>query len=281
MEETDLERQIEEIEALSSIYVDQVNFRQKENGDFVVEIRISEPERNEIIFKTENPPDYPSKSVPYYEICAPFLRGKTRSDLCGKLEEISDSNSGEMLLYLWVEAIREFVNSLSPVNSRTPSPTNNSSTNSPQASEESPLPEIVTSTSVIEDRRSIFQAHLARVNSAKDVKRVLSKLLENKKIVNATHNMFAYRIRCPLKGVLLSDCDDDGENNAGSRLLHLLDMTEAENVVMIVSRWYGGVLLGPDRFKHINNAARHLLEENGLIQKGSQNLNGHRKSSRG
>lgn len=33
------------------------------------------------------------------------------------------------------------------------------------------------------------------------------------------------------------------------------------NVLVVVSRWYGGVLLGPDRFKHINNCARSILVE--------------------
>jgi hypothetical protein len=28
-----------------------------------------------------------------------------------------------------------------------------------------------------------------------------------------------------------------------------------------VSRWYGGIHLGPDRFKHINNCARNVLQD--------------------
>ena len=36
-----------------------------------------------------------------------------------------------------------------------------------------------------------------------------------------------------------------------------------ENVIVVVSRWYGGIHLGPDRFKHINNCTRQILEENG------------------
>jgi hypothetical protein len=31
--------------------------------------------------------------------------------------------------------------------------------------------------------------------------------------------------------------------------------------MVVVSRWYGGILLGPDRFKHINNCARNILVE--------------------
>lgn len=65
----------------------------------------------------------------------------------------------------------------------------------------------------------------------------------------------------------LQDFDDDGESAAGSRLLKLLTIVGAENVIVVVSRWFGGVLLGPSRFTHINNAARAILDEFGYIKK--------------
>ena len=34
----------------------------------------------------------------------------------------------------------------------------------------------------------------------------------------------------------------------------------ANNVLVVVSRWFGGVHLGPARFKYIANTARELLE---------------------
>jgi putative IMPACT (imprinted ancient) family translation regulator len=40
----------------------------------------------------------------------------------------------------------------------------------------------------------------------------------------------------------------------------------AQNVVVIVSRWYGGIHLGSERFKHINNAAQQVLESNNLTK---------------
>ncbi|RHY11448.1 hypothetical protein DYB25_001578 [Aphanomyces astaci] len=36
---------------------------------------------------------------------------------------------------------------------------------------------------------------------------------------------------------------------------------------VVVSRWYGGILLGPDRFKHIANCARQVLETHGFIHR--------------
>jgi hypothetical protein len=115
------------------------------------------------------------------------------------------------------------------------------------------------------DRKSVFVAHLAQVHSVEDVKAVRATLLSDRKIARATHNIMAYRIILN-NGVVLQDCDDDGETQAGSRLLHLLQIVDAQNVVVVVSRWYGGIQLGPDRFKHINNAARSLLETHGYIR---------------
>ncbi|RUS89850.1 hypothetical protein EGW08_002380, partial [Elysia chlorotica] len=114
------------------------------------------------------------------------------------------------------------------------------------------------------DRKSTFQPHLAVVVDKTQVSAVMSKLYENKKIANATHNMLAYRIVPSQGGPVYQGCDDDGETHAGSRMLHLLQVMNADNVLVVVSRWYGGIHLGPDRFKHINNCTRQILEDNGF-----------------
>lgn len=61
--------------------------------------------------------------------------------------------------------------------------------------------------------------------------------------------------------VLKHDNDDDGEDAAGSRLAHLLEMRHEDGIAIVVSRWFGGIHLGPKRFAHINNVARELLVE--------------------
>ena len=59
--------------------------------------------------------------------------------------------------------------------------------------------------------------------------------------------------------ILKHDNDDDGEDAAGSKLAHLLEMRKEEGVLVVVTRWYGGIQLGPKRFHHIINLARELL----------------------
>ncbi len=40
------------------------------------------------------------------------------------------------------------------------------------------------------------------------------------------------------------DCDDDGEKAAGSRLAELLRLMKQDGIAVIVSRYFGGTLLG-------------------------------------
>uniref|UniRef100_A0A673WH00 Impact N-terminal domain-containing protein n=1 Tax=Salmo trutta TaxID=8032 RepID=A0A673WH00_SALTR len=66
-------------------------------------------------------------------------------------------------------------------------------------------------------------------------------------------------IYCEDKQSFLQDREDDGDTTAGGQLLHLLQVLCS----VWLSRWYGGILLGPDRFQHINNSARNILVQEG------------------
>ena len=60
----------------------------------------------------------------------------------------------------------------------------------------------------------------------------MGALLQNRKIGAATHNIMAYRIDVG-NGVWAQDHDEDGESAAGGRLLHLLQMINATDVVVV------------------------------------------------
>ncbi|ORZ05086.1 ribosomal protein S5 domain 2-type protein [Absidia repens] len=127
----------------------------------------------------------------------------------------------------------------------------------------SAVPSIFSSEPLV-DRKSTFVAHVAHVKDAQQVQSVMETLLENKKIAKATHNIMAWRINLPGDRIL-QDNDDDGETAAGGRLMHLLQILDVKDVVVVVSRWYGGIQLGADRFKDINNCARKALEDCGYV----------------
>jgi hypothetical protein len=123
---------------------------------------------------------------------------------------------------------------------------------------------------VITEKKSVFVARAAAVTSVDQAKQYLAHLLvSDKKVAKATHNITAWRVRCE-NGVQFQDCDDDGETAAGGRLLHLLELMGVWNVMVVVTRWYGGVHLGPDRFRIINQTARDAVVKGGFDQTTSK-----------
>ncbi|KAI4242934.1 MAG: hypothetical protein L6R40_003807 [Gallowayella cf. fulva] len=124
----------------------------------------------------------------------------------------------------------------------------------------------------VTEKKSVFLARACAVESTAEAQRAITHLLStDKRAGKATHNISAYRIRTLVGGneVVYQDCDDDGEDAAGGRLLRLLQMMEAWNVLVVVSRWYGGVKLGPARFGIINGVAREVVVA-GRFTKDSQ-----------
>jgi|ERR1711881_480233 len=118
----------------------------------------------------------------------------------------------------------------------------------------------------ITEKKSAFVARAAPVSSPKEAQQYLRHLLAtDKKVRNATHNINAWRIHGE-NGAAYQDCDDDGEDAAGGRLLHLMQLMDVWDVMVVVTRWYGGILLGPDRFRLINTAARDALVKAGYTQ---------------
>lgn len=61
--------------------------------------------------------------------------------------------------------------------------------------------------------------------------------------------------------ILKYDSNDDGEDGAGIRLSQLLQLRNEMNVLVVVTRWFGGIHLGSKRFAHIVAAAQSVLVE--------------------
>jgi len=261
-EEEDKERRQEELQALEAIYGDLFTLDSETSCSLRLDCG-----REQAVLSFSLPATYPSQSPPSYSYSAPFLGPREKSELQAELDSVYLENIGEDILFLWVEKAREFFekqkdteNAGDVIGEQVKALVVEDHADSEQAR----CPQIVTGPT-LEDRKSVFQGHAATVMSLAEVKAVMNKLKSSSKIARATHNMLAYRIEGEKSSSLLQDCDDDGEDAAGGRMLHLLQLLDVKNVVVVVSRWYGGIHLGPDRFKHINNAARQVLELAGLI----------------
>lgn len=264
------EKQKDEIAAISAIYGDEFKEDNASEGIYIMHFSsLNAGHSRDIDLKVTLPESYPAMCPPVYEVHAPWMERSLKQSLHNALQNIYLKNIGEPILYLWAEEVREFLlqipTSISD-GSKVDSWKDNQNYKDEDVQVESTTPchEIFHGEPLI-DRKSVFQAHVANVTSMCQVQTVRNAILHNKKVANATHNILAYRFRNNL-GVLIQDCDDDGETAAGSRLLHLLNILNVDNTLVIVSRWYGGIHLGPDRFKHINNVARRTLSDHGFLK---------------
>lgn len=108
------------------------------------------------------------------------------------------------------------------------------------------------------ERRSRFHAAAVPVATLDDVKKELSK--RKKTYHNARHHCWACRVRDE-DGRLVEQARDDGEvGRPGMKLLELLRQRELEGL-LVVSRIFGGVKLGPAGVgRAFRNAALGALE---------------------
>ena len=96
-------------------------------------------------------------------------------------------------------------------------------------------------TGEIEEKKSRFIAHVYNVSSDEEAEQYINAV--KKKYWDARHNCFAYIIG---ERGQLQRCSDDGEPNgtAGKPMLDVLLGNELRNVVVVVTRYFGGTLLG-------------------------------------
>lgn len=111
---------------------------------------------------------------------------------------------------------------------------------------------------VIVDRGSRYSATLCRVESLEDVKRMMNRIRKEKRYKTATHNSYAYRMTESTR--ILDGKQDDGETGAGMAILRVLHRNNMVNVLVVITRWFGGIKLHGDRFKHIVDATQEILD---------------------
>ena len=111
---------------------------------------------------------------------------------------------------------------------------------------------------IISDRGSKYSVSIGRVESEADIKSFLAQLKSKKKYLKATHNTYAARIR--EEGRITETKNDDGEAGAGQTILRVMEREGVVNAVICVTRWFGGVKLGGDRFRHVQDATKYALE---------------------
>ncbi len=97
-------------------------------------------------------------------------------------------------------------------------------------------------TAEIIEKKSRFIANLFYVETPQEAENKIKQI--KKKYYDAKHNCFAYITLN--ENEIQKKCSDDGEpsGTAGAPMLEILEKQSIYNVVVIVTRYFGGILLG-------------------------------------
>lgn len=92
------------------------------------------------------------------------------------------------------------------------------------------------------EKKSKFIGNLFYVESTEEAEEIIKQT--RKKYFDARHNCIAYRVM--EDGQIVERFSDDGEpsGTAGSPMLNILQKNNLVNVLIIVTRYFGGILLG-------------------------------------
>ena len=97
-------------------------------------------------------------------------------------------------------------------------------------------------TAEIVEKKSKFIANLFHVESVEEAENRIKDI--KKKYHDARHNCIAYRVA--ENGQIIEKSSDDGEpsGTAGGPMLNILQKNNLGNVLVVVTRYFGGILLG-------------------------------------
>ena len=97
-------------------------------------------------------------------------------------------------------------------------------------------------TAEVVEKKSKFIANVFYVESREEAEEIIKRV--NKQYHDARHNCYAYRVIT--SDGIIEKASDDGEpsGTAGAPMLTILSKNNLANVLVIVTRYFGGILLG-------------------------------------
>ena len=114
-----------------------------------------------------------------------------------------------------------------------------------------------------EEKKSVFIGYCEHVTNEEEAISFVNKIKEKHR--DATHNCYGYS----MKGGILCRYSDDGEpqGTAGKPILDMLKKSGVDDVCIVVTRYFGGTLLGTGGLVHAySQGAKLALEAAGVAQ---------------
>ena len=116
-------------------------------------------------------------------------------------------------------------------------------------------------TAEVTEKKSRFIANIFHVENVTEADEKIKQI--NKKYYDAKHNCYAYIV----DGI--EKCSDDGEpsKTAGAPILDILKKNQFTNVLVIVTRYFGGILLGTGGLvRAYSEATKRAIENSDVVE---------------
>lgn len=116
-------------------------------------------------------------------------------------------------------------------------------------------------TAEVTEKKSRFIANIFHVENVTEADEKIKQI--NKKYYDAKHNCYAYIV----DGI--EKCSDDGEpsKTAGAPMLDILKKNQFTNVLLIVTRYFGGILLGTGGLvRAYSEATKRAIENSDVVE---------------
>ena len=105
---------------------------------------------------------------------------------------------------------------------------------------------------------SEFKGHAVSLNDTNHVTSALHAIRRDPTAARGTHLVYAYKIKKE-NGQTEINYEDDREYGTGKHLCKMLDDSGVDNVLVVISKLFGGTELGYQRFGHYVDAGRKSL----------------------
>ena len=113
-------------------------------------------------------------------------------------------------------------------------------------------------------KKSKFICNLIKVESQKEAEEYIKKI--KKKYYDARHNCVSYRVIEDEQIVEKSSDDGEPSGTAGMPMLNILEKNNFINILVVVTRYFGGILLGTGGLvKAYSEATQKVIEKSEIV----------------
>lgn len=92
------------------------------------------------------------------------------------------------------------------------------------------------------EKKSKFIANVFYVETSDKAEEIIKSI--NKKYYDARHNCYAYSVKTPNENIKRYSDDGEPSGTAGAPMLNIIEKNNINNILVVVTRYFGGILLG-------------------------------------